>query len=111
MSNLYSSTTSITNGCLEVDHLVCCLPTFDGSRGIPGLEQIGKLKYFNNVFFFFLCTFMSLHASDENCENLILFEFFVLSQGVSLGSGTSDVHVAESSFRHLTFWMDLGWMA
>jgi hypothetical protein len=41
---------------------------------------------------------MSLHAYDENCENLILFEFFVFSQGVSLGFFALDVHVVESSF-------------
>jgi hypothetical protein len=41
---------------------------------------------------------MSLHHSDDNCENLILFEFFVFSQGVSLGFVALDVHVAKSSF-------------
>jgi hypothetical protein len=46
---------------------------------------------------------MSLHASDENCENLILFEFLVFSQGVSLGFVTSDVHVVESSFSSFDF--------
>ncbi len=30
--------------------------------------------------------FVSMHAFDENCENLILFEILVFSQGVSLGS-------------------------
>jgi hypothetical protein len=46
---------------------------------------------------------MSLHATDENCENLILFEFLVFSQGVSLGSVASNVHVAESSFSSFDF--------
>jgi hypothetical protein len=46
---------------------------------------------------------MSLHASDENCENLLLFEFLVFSQCVSLGSVASDVHVAESSFSSFDF--------
>jgi hypothetical protein len=50
---------------------------------------------------------MSLHASDEN---LIFFEFLVSSQGVGLGSVTSNVHVVEPSFFYLTFWMDLRWM-
>jgi len=90
-------------GVLRQDHLVCCLPTFDGSGGILSLEQTGKLSYFSSVFFFFRCTFMSLHASDENCENLILFEFLGFSQGVSLGSVASDVHVAESSFSSFDF--------
>ncbi len=36
---------------------------------------------------------MSLHASNENCENLIVFEFLVFSQGVSLGFVALDVHV------------------
>jgi hypothetical protein len=53
---------------------------------------------------------MSLHASDENYENLIFFDFYFFSQGVSLGFVTLDIHVAKSSFCHLTFWMDLGWM-
>jgi hypothetical protein len=39
-----------------------------------------------------------MHPSNDNCENLILFEFFVFSQGVSLGFVALDVHVAESSF-------------
>jgi hypothetical protein len=46
---------------------------------------------------------MSLRASYENCENLILFEFFVFSQGVSLGFVASDVHVAKSSFSSFDF--------
>jgi hypothetical protein len=83
---------------LKQNHFVCCLPIIDGSWGILNLEQIGKLSYFSNVFFFFPCTFMSLHVFDENCENLILFEFLVFSQGVSLGSIASDVHVANFSF-------------
>jgi hypothetical protein len=46
---------------------------------------------------------MSLHASDENCEKLIFFEFFVFSQGVSLGSIALNVHVAKSSFLSFDF--------
>ncbi len=46
---------------------------------------------------------MSLHASDENCENLILFEFLVSSQRVNLGSIASYVHVAKSSFLSFDF--------
>jgi hypothetical protein len=46
---------------------------------------------------------MSLHPYDDNCENLILFEFFVFSQGVSLGFVALDVHVAESSFSSFDF--------
>jgi hypothetical protein len=71
-------------GVLRQDHLVCYLPTFDGTCKILNLEQIGKLSYFSGVFFF-PYTFMSLHASDENCENLILFELLVFSQGGKLG--------------------------
>jgi hypothetical protein len=37
---------------------------------------------------------MSLHASDGNCEKLIIFEFFVFSQGVGLGSVALNIHVA-----------------
>jgi hypothetical protein len=63
-------------GVLRQDHLVCCLPIFDGLGGISNLEQIGELSYFNSVFFFSLAhLYMSLHAFDENCENFILFEF------------------------------------
>jgi hypothetical protein len=50
-------------GVLKLDHLVCYLPTFDGSRGILSFEQIGKLSYFNCVFFFpfaHLCHYMFL---------------------------------------------------
>jgi hypothetical protein len=54
---------------------------------------------------------MSLHVFDENCEHLILFEFLVFSQGVSLGYVASNVHIVKFSFRHFTFWMDMGWMA
>ncbi len=46
---------------------------------------------------------MSLHASDENCENSIFFDFLVFSQGVGLGSVASNVHVAESSFFSFNF--------
>jgi hypothetical protein len=46
---------------------------------------------------------MSLHASDENCENLILFKFLVFSQGVSLSSVASNVHVTKSSFSLFDF--------
>jgi hypothetical protein len=46
---------------------------------------------------------MSLHAFDENCENLIFFEFLVSSQGVNLGFVTSNVHVAKSSFLSFDF--------
>ncbi len=46
---------------------------------------------------------MSLHASDENCENLILFEFLVFSQGVNLGSVALDVHIAKSLFSSFDF--------
>ncbi len=46
---------------------------------------------------------MSLHAFDENCENLIIFEFLVFSQGVSLGSIASDIHVVKSSFLSFDF--------
>jgi hypothetical protein len=88
---------STTNGVLKYDNLVCCLPIFDGLRGTSSLEQTRKLNYFNNVFFF-PCTFMSLHAFDENYENLILFEFFVFSQDVSLGSIALNIHVANFSF-------------
>ncbi len=81
------------------NHLVYCLPIFYGSGGILNLQQFGKPNYFNNVFFFSLAHLcMSLHAYDENCENLILFEFFVFSQGVSLGFFALDVHVVKSSF-------------
>jgi hypothetical protein len=89
-------------GVLRQDHLMSCLPTFDGSRGISNLEQIGKLSYFTNVFFF-PCTFMSLHVSDEKCENPILFEFLVFSQGVSLGFVAFDLHVIEFSFSSFDF--------
>jgi len=53
---------------------------------------------------------MSLHAFDENCENLILFEFFVFSQGVSFLLHQTSM-LQNPHFRHLTFWMDLRWMA
>jgi len=92
---------------LRQDHLVCCLPTFDGLRGIPSLEQIGKLNYFNNVFFF------PLHIYVIACFWQELLEFnslwvLVFSQGVSLGFAALDVHTLQSPcFRHLTFWMDL----
>jgi hypothetical protein len=46
---------------------------------------------------------MSLHASNENCENFIFFEFLVFSQGVSLGFVTLDIHVAKSSFLSFDF--------
>jgi len=46
---------------------------------------------------------MSLHASNENWENLIFFEFLVFSQGVNLGSVASDVHIAESLFSSFDF--------
>ncbi len=46
---------------------------------------------------------MSLHAIDENCENLIFLGFLVFSQGVSLGSIASNVHVAESLFSSFDF--------
>jgi hypothetical protein len=46
---------------------------------------------------------MSLHASDENCENLSFFEFLVFSQGVSLGFVTSNVHATKSSFFSFDF--------
>jgi len=47
--------------------------------------------------------FVSLHAFDENCENLILFEILVFSQGVSLGSFALNVHVVEFSFSLFDF--------
>jgi hypothetical protein len=46
---------------------------------------------------------MSLHAFDENCEKLIIFEFLVFSQGVSLGSIALNVHVVDSSFSSFDF--------
>jgi hypothetical protein len=46
---------------------------------------------------------MSLHAFDENCENSILFEFLIFSQGVSLGFVASNIHVVESSFLSFDF--------
>jgi hypothetical protein len=46
---------------------------------------------------------MSLHASNENYENFIFFEFLVFSQGVSLGFVTLDIHVAKSSFLSFDF--------
>jgi hypothetical protein len=94
-------------GVLRHDHLMCCLPTVDGLGGISNLEQIKKLNYFSNVFFF-PCTFMSLHASYESCENLILFEFLVFSQVVSLGSIALDIHVAKSSFSSFDFLDEFG---
>jgi hypothetical protein len=55
------------------------------------------------MFFFLPCTFMSLHPFDETCENLILFEFLVFSQVVSLGFVALDVHVAKSSYSSFDF--------
>jgi hypothetical protein len=55
------------------------------------------------VFSFFPCTFMSLHVFDEKCDNLILLEFLVFSQGVNLGFVASNIHVAESSFSSFDF--------
>jgi hypothetical protein len=49
---------------------------------------------------------MSLHAYDENCENLILFEFLVFSQGVSMGFVAFDVHVVESPFSSFDLILD-----
>jgi hypothetical protein len=54
---------------------------------------------------------MSLHAFDENCKNLILFEFLIFSQGVRFGFVASDIHVAKSLFSSFDFWTNLGWMA
>jgi hypothetical protein len=78
---------------------------------IPSLEQIGNLSYFNNVFFFpfaHLCHCMLLMRI---VRILILFEFLVFSQGVSLGFVASYVHVAESSFLSFDFLDKYGWMA
>jgi hypothetical protein len=52
---------------------------------------------------FFASTFISLHAFDENYENLIFSKFLVFSQGVSLGFVALDVHVAKSSFLSFDF--------
>jgi hypothetical protein len=46
---------------------------------------------------------MSLHASDENYENLTFFVFLIFSQGVSLGFVTSNIHVTKSSFSSFDF--------
>jgi len=55
------------------------------------------------MFFFSPYTFMSLHVSNDNCDNLILFEFLVFSQCVSLGFVASNVHVTKSSFSSFDF--------
>jgi len=102
MSNLNSSTTS-TNGCLEAKSSCVLFVHFWWLKGNPESWANWKAQLFQQCFLFFTCTFMSLHASNENCENLIFFEFLVFSQGVNLGSITSNIHVVESSFLSFDF--------